>query len=81
MSNRPEREAEDLYERDNDPSPVTGTFADNSYAKETKSNLRQHVPVQGDNRAVEDPIQPPYSNTDAQLSKRRLFATTRCSHI
>lgn len=69
MSNRYEREAEDLYERDNDPSPVTGSFADASYANETRPELRNKLPVQSDNQRVDDPMQPPYSNTNQQLGK------------
>ncbi|KAJ5472660.1 hypothetical protein N7530_006661 [Penicillium desertorum] len=69
MSNRAERVAEDNYERKNDPSPVTGTFRDDSYAKETNPNLRGQVPVQGDNQQFDDPMQPPYSNTDQQLEE------------
>lgn len=67
MSNRYEREAEDLYEDENDPSPVSGTFHDNSYAHETQSSLRNQVPVARDQAPYEDPVQPPYSNTDQQL--------------
>jgi len=69
MSNRAERNAEDAYERDNDPSPVSGTFLDNSYAKETNSSLRDRIPVQWDNQRFEDPMQPPYSNSQEQLGK------------
>ncbi|CAI7656065.1 unnamed protein product [Penicillium palitans] len=64
MSNRTERVAEDNYERENDPSPVAGTFRDDSYAK-----LKGQVPVQGDNQQFDDPMQPPYSNTDQQLEE------------
>lgn len=67
MSNRLEREAEDRYEAQNDPSPVSGRVSDNTYAHETRSGLRDYIPVQGDNQSFEDPIQPPYSNTDQQL--------------
>ncbi|EKV10253.1 histone chaperone domain-containing protein [Penicillium digitatum] len=67
MSNAAERIAEDNYERENDPSPVTEDFAENSYAKEPKSYLRDQVPVQPDEQSFEDPIQPPYSNSDEQL--------------
>lgn len=73
MSNRAERVAEDNYERENDPSPVTGTFEDDSYAKETKPNLRGQVPVQGQKQQYDDPMQPPYSNTDQQLGKLILY--------
>lgn len=69
MSNRTERVAEDNYERENDPSPVAGTFRDDSYAKVTNPNLKGQVPVQGDNQQFDDPMQPPYSNTDQQLGK------------
>lgn len=67
MSNRAERVAEDDKERKNDSSPVTGNFTDNSYAKETKSSLRDQIPVQRDSQRLEDPMQPPYSNSDQQL--------------
>lgn len=67
MSNRAEREAEDLYERENDASPVPGGEADNSYVGETNPNLRNVVPVQNDEADIDDPMQPPYSNSDQQL--------------
>jgi hypothetical protein len=67
MSNRAERLAEDAYEAQNDPSPVSGTFKDNSYANETRPELKGHIPVQRDEAGYEDPMQPPYSNSDAQL--------------
>ncbi|KAJ5558914.1 hypothetical protein N7461_002886 [Penicillium sp. DV-2018c] len=69
MLNRAERIAEDDQERNNDSSPVTGSFTDDSYAKETRSSLKDQVPVQGDNERLEDPFQPPYSNSDQQLGK------------
>ncbi|GKZ18689.1 hypothetical protein AbraIFM66951_007709 [Aspergillus brasiliensis] len=69
MSNRYEREAEDLYEDQNDPSPVSGNFHDNSYAHETQPGLRGQVPVTRDQDVYEDPIQPPYSNSDQQLAQ------------
>ena len=69
MSNRVEREAEDAYEAENDASPVTGTVMDNSYVAETNPALRDTVPVQPDEQQVEDPMQPPYSNSDQQLGK------------
>lgn len=69
MSNPVERDAEDRYERDNDKSPVTGSIADNSYANETNPNLRAKVPVQRDEQEFDDPMQPPYSNSDQQLGK------------
>lgn len=73
MSNPTERAAEDNYERENDPSPVTEDFTENSYAGEPKSNLRDQVPVQEDEQSFEDPMQPPYSNSDQQLGKSMLF--------
>lgn len=73
MSNPTEREAEDNYERENDPSPVTEDFTENSYAVEPQSNLRDQVPVQEDEQPYEDPMQPPYSNSDQQLGKFMLF--------
>lgn len=69
MSNRVEREAEDAYEAENDASPVTGTVTDNSYVAETNPALRDTVPVQPDEQQVEDPMQPPYSNSDQQLGE------------
>jgi hypothetical protein len=68
MSNPEEREAEDRYEAENDPSPVH-TPSDNAYVFETKRNLGSIVPVQRDEADYEDPVQPPYSNTDEQLGK------------
>lgn len=69
MSNPTERTAEDNYERENDPSPVTEDFTENTYVKEPKSHLRGQVPVQLDEQSFEDPMQPPYSNSDQQLGK------------
>lgn len=76
MSNPAERIAEDTYERNNDSSPVTASFTDDSYAKETRSSLKDQVPVQGDNEQLEDPIQPPYSNSDQQLGKSAISYLT-----
>ena len=70
MSNPIEREAEDLYERDNDPSPVTGTVTDNDYVGETNPDYKDTVPVQEDEQPVEDPVQPPYSNSNEQLGTK-----------
>lgn len=69
MSNPTERIAEDNYERENDASPVTGTITDRSYAEEPDPNLRDKVPIQPDDQSFEDPMQPPYSNSDQQLGK------------
>ncbi|GFF44747.1 hypothetical protein IFM61606_01893 [Aspergillus udagawae] len=68
MSNRAEREAEDSYEAENDASPVSADVIDNSYTGETRPELRNQVPVQPDQAPYEDPMQPPYSNTDEQLA-------------
>jgi hypothetical protein len=76
MSNPAERVAEDEYERQNDDSPVTGDFEDNSYVRETAPALQNQVPVQTDNESFEDPVQPPYSNSDQQLGKSRLLFLT-----
>ncbi|CAG8898624.1 unnamed protein product [Penicillium egyptiacum] len=69
MSNPTEREAEDNYERENDASPVTGTITDTSYAAETNPYLTDKVPVQPDDQQFDDPMQPPYSNSDQQLER------------
>ncbi|KAE8347697.1 hypothetical protein BDV24DRAFT_157173 [Aspergillus arachidicola] len=60
MSNRAERKSDDQYEAENDPSPVSADVIDNSYTSETRSELRNQVPVQSN--------QAPYSNTDQQLA-------------
>lgn len=73
MSNPVEREAEDNYERENDASPVSGRVVDDSYTRETRPELRDQVPVQPDDAPVEDPMQPPYSNTNQQLGMFDLF--------
>ena len=64
MSTREEREGEDSYERDNDPSPVPGDVHDDSYIFDGANN---QVPVQSDQTPYDDPMQPPYSNSDQQL--------------
>ncbi|KAH3005102.1 hypothetical protein KXW60_005197 [Aspergillus fumigatus] len=53
---------------ENDASPVSADVIDNSYVGETRSELRNQVPVQPDQDDYEDPMQPPYSNTDQQLA-------------
>jgi len=57
MSNHADRIADDDYEEVDD------------YAKETDPSLKDQVPVQGDDEQIEDPIQPPYSDSDQQLGK------------
>lgn len=70
MSNSVEREAEDNYEAENDPSPVSGRVIDDSYAySETQPELRNQVPIQRDEDDFEDPVQPPYANSNEQLRK------------
>ncbi|EAW14290.1 uncharacterized protein ACLA_073250 [Aspergillus clavatus NRRL 1] len=68
MSNRVERAAEDNYEAENDASPVPADVIDNSYVGETRSELLNQVPVQRDEASYDDPMQPPYSNSDQQLA-------------
>lgn len=70
MSNRAEREAEDLYERENDPSPVSGDVHDDSYASNKGAMGGPQgagIPVQRDSDPYDDPMQPKMSNTDEQL--------------
>ncbi|KAL2817937.1 hypothetical protein BDW59DRAFT_182024 [Aspergillus cavernicola] len=69
MSNRAEREAEDSYEAQNDPSPVSADTHDNSYAGKKNTGLRNRIPVQRDEAPYDDPMQPPYSNSDQQLAE------------
>jgi len=57
------RAADDAYEAKNDKPPVSGTINDESYT----SSDSESVPVQRDFARVNDPIQPPTSNSDAQL--------------
>ncbi|PKY01781.1 hypothetical protein P168DRAFT_306878 [Aspergillus campestris IBT 28561] len=68
MSHRIDREAEDFYESQNDPSPVSSRFADDTYTGEPRQALKDRIPVQRDEDIEEDPMQPPFSNTDAQLA-------------
>ena len=60
------RAADDKYEAQNDyKSDPSGDLNDSSYVRPREST----VPVQKDSAPVEDPVQPPRSNTDAQLGK------------
>ncbi|KAJ5826433.1 hypothetical protein N7474_003571 [Penicillium riverlandense] len=68
MSNRVEREAEDNYEAENDAAPIPDEIVDDTYLGETNPNLTNQVPVQADEDDYEDPMQPPYANTDEQLA-------------
>ncbi|EEP81949.1 conserved hypothetical protein [Uncinocarpus reesii 1704] len=68
MSSRAEREAEDLYEAQNDPSPVEGNAGDDSYAQ-MGTGRNEPIAVQSDSAKVEDPMKPFSANTDAQLAQ------------
>ncbi|KAL4926090.1 uncharacterized protein BDV17DRAFT_293897 [Aspergillus undulatus] len=69
MSNRAERTAEDAYERQNDPS-FDDNISDNTYAYQTgNQGFSMGIPVQRDNDSYEDPMQPPYSNSQQQLEQ------------
>ncbi|RDW61891.1 uncharacterized protein DSM5745_10563 [Aspergillus mulundensis] len=71
MSDRAERLAEDAYEAENDYSaPVSGTYNDASYAHETGTQgFSKGIPVQSDDADYDDPMQPPYSNSNQQLAQ------------
>lgn len=58
-----EREAEDQYEAENDPSPVPGHVVDSSYATPGETQ----VPVVGDEAGFDDPMIAHYADTDEQL--------------
>ncbi len=60
------RAADDKYEAQNDEKfDPSGDLNDSSYVRPGDST----VPVQKDSAPVEDPVQPPTSNSDAQLGK------------
>ena len=72
--NQNERRGDDDYEARNDAATdVTGSVNDDSYA----TSRNETIPVQKDSDAVEDPIQAPDSNSDAQLgeSKKSSFVS------
>ncbi|KAL5334542.1 hypothetical protein BJX70DRAFT_12671 [Aspergillus crustosus] len=70
MSNRTERTAEDAYEDENDRSPVASDYHDNDYAHETGGKgFSMGIPVQKDEAAYDDPMQPPFSNSNQQLER------------
>lgn len=81
MSNRLEREAEDIYEQQNDASPVPADVSDNSYTRETRRELKDQMPVQSDQEQVDDPMQPPYSNSDEQLGMALVPSLSLCFDI
>lgn len=64
MTTRREREAEDEDETRNDPSPVSGTMQEDSYVRSQQGG---RIPVRKDQAGMEDPVQPSFSNTNAQL--------------
>ncbi|KAL4936074.1 hypothetical protein BDV06DRAFT_114371 [Aspergillus oleicola] len=69
MSNRAERTAEDAYERDNDTTTF-GDIHDNSYAYQTgNQGFSMGIPVQRDEDDLDDPMQPPHSNSNQQLEQ------------
>ena len=72
------READDQYEAQNDSATdISGDVKDNSYAHpETKG----HIPVQGDDMSVEDPIDINTSNSDAQLGMLAVAGTSLSIH-
>lgn len=78
MSNHLEREAEDIYEQQNDASPVPADVSDNSYTRGTRRELKDQVPVQSDQEQVDDPMQPPYSNSDEQLGMALVPSLSLC---
>jgi hypothetical protein len=70
MSTRQERAAEDRYEAQNDDAaPVSGDAVDNSYVTNDAARGGAPIPIQRDDAPYEDPVQPPYSNSDKQLGK------------
>lgn len=67
MSTQVEREAEDSYEAENDPAPVEGEVVDDSYTRDTNPYISNQMPIQRDGEDYDDPMQPPYSNSEQQL--------------
>ncbi|KAH8690214.1 hypothetical protein BGW36DRAFT_351353 [Talaromyces proteolyticus] len=65
MTTREEREGDDSYEDSNDVAPIPTTPVDDSYVT-TETDAR--LPVQKDGVDYDDPVQPPYSNSDEQLA-------------
>lgn len=70
MSNLFERQADDRYEAENDPRG-SENIIDDSYVEGGP------IPVQRDEEPLDDPMQPPFSNTDEQLGKRRTKTLSR----
>ncbi|KAL6235469.1 hypothetical protein BDW75DRAFT_230315 [Aspergillus navahoensis] len=83
MSNRAERLAEDAYERENDFSaPVSGEYNDSSYAHETGTQgFSKGIPVQSDDADYDDPMQPPFSNSNQQLEQDEREAINKSNII
>ena len=70
MSNHEEQEADGHYEAENDRSPIPRTPpVDNSYVRETRTEIAGINPVVPDDTELEDPIRSPFSNTNEQLGK------------
>ena len=60
------RAADDKYEAQNDYKVApTGDLNDDSYVRPGEKT----IPVQKDSAPIDDPIQPPTSNSDAQLGE------------
>lgn len=70
MSSAAERRAEDSYEAQNDATTgdiPSGEIKDNTYS--ARKGGSDNIPVESDDAPVEDPIQAPESNSDAQLGE------------
>jgi hypothetical protein len=66
------RAADDKYEAQNDYKVnPTGDLDDDSYVRSGDKT----IPVQKDSAPIDDPVQPPKSNSDAQLGRMQL-----CNH-
>lgn len=69
MATQTEREAEDRYEARYDRTGgdvPSGDFTDNSYVSAAEG---KPIPVVPDEAPVDDPVQPPQSNSDKELGK------------
>ncbi|KAL4917946.1 hypothetical protein BDW62DRAFT_201274 [Aspergillus aurantiobrunneus] len=77
MSNLAERAAEDAYEAENDYYPASDEDQ-NTYAYQSgNQGFTMRVPVQRDETNIEDPMQPPFSDTDQQLAQDEREAIDR----
>ncbi|OJJ82981.1 uncharacterized protein ASPGLDRAFT_437485 [Aspergillus glaucus CBS 516.65] len=50
-------------------SNLAGNVYDSSYISDTRPELRDQLPVQADQADYDDPVQPPYSNSNQQLEE------------